>query len=157
MKMARDMPRHTGSHRSRHASAVVYRGQAAGFGFNSMKSHPFQAKYGKNTEAIFLHSEVDAIKNSLKTIGLRELARSTLYVVRVKQVSSTDTRTVQGMSCPCEGCARARAVPVLLLSLTYGRWCIHWTIADSAAILLVDTAAKPATMIPETGYVSQGS
>lgn len=109
MKMARDMPRHTGSHRSRHASAVVYRGQAAGFGFNSMKSHPFQAKYGKNTEAIFLHSEVDAIKNSLKTIGLRELARSTLYVVRVKQVSSTDTRTVQGMSCPCEGCARAIA------------------------------------------------
>lgn len=109
MKMARDMPRHTGSHRSRHASAVVYRGQAAGFGFNSMKSHPFQAKYGKNTEAIFLHSEVDAIKNSLKTIGLRELARSTLYVVRVKQVSSTDARIVQGMSCPCEGCARAIA------------------------------------------------
>jgi deoxycytidylate deaminase len=109
MKMARDMPRPLGSHRSRHASAIVYRGTAAGFGFNRMKSHPFQAKYGKNRDAIFLHSEVDAIKNSLRNISLRELTRSTLYVVRVKQVSSTDSTLVQGMSCPCEGCAMAIA------------------------------------------------
>jgi len=109
LKMVRDLPRNDRSHRSRHASAVVYRGAAAGFGFNSLKSHPFQARYGKNRDAIFLHSEVDAIKNSLKSISLRELSRSTLYVVRIKQISGTDTGLVQGMSCPCEGCARAIA------------------------------------------------
>jgi deoxycytidylate deaminase len=109
MKMAQDLPRNDRSHRSRHASAVVYRGQVAGFGFNSMKSHPLAAKFRKNPHAIYLHSEVDAIKNSLRNLTLRELGKSTLYVVRARQYSSTDTRIVQGLACPCEGCVRAIA------------------------------------------------
>jgi len=110
MKMVHDMPKSELSHRSsRHASAVVYRGQLAGLGFNQMKTHPLQARFGRNKDAIYIHSEIDAIKNSLRHITPRELSRSTLYVVRIKQVSSTDKSTIQGLSCPCEGCKRAIA------------------------------------------------
>ena len=107
LKMVADMPRLPTSHNSRHASAIVYRNQVAAFGFNSLKSHPLQVKYGKNSESIFLHSEVDAIKNSLRSLSLRELSRSTIYVARIKQISSVDNRLVPGMSCPCAGCMRA--------------------------------------------------
>ena len=109
LKMIRDLPRNDHHHRSRHAGAIVLRGQAVGFGFNSLKTHPLQERFKKNPHAIFLHSEIDAIKNSLKSISVRDLGRSTLYIARIKQVSSTDHRLVQGMSCPCEGCARALA------------------------------------------------
>lgn len=106
-RILEDMPRDPAL-RSHHASAVVYRNNVAGFGFNSMKSHPFQARYGRNRHAIYLHSEVDAIKNSLKNISLRELSRSTLYVVRIKQDQQTRL-IVPGLARPCEGCARAIA------------------------------------------------
>jgi tRNA(Arg) A34 adenosine deaminase TadA len=79
-----------------------------GMGFNSMKSHPFQARFGKNKDAIFLHSEVAAIKNSLRHVSTRELAKSTLYVVRIKQDQFT-REMVPGIARPCAGCARAIA------------------------------------------------
>jgi len=104
--MVQDLPDAHLAHRSRHASAVVYRGRVAGFGFNSMKTHPLQARFRKNPHAIFLHSEVDAIKNSLRHISLTELSKSTLYVVRVKTHNVTQ-QIVQGLACPCEGCAKA--------------------------------------------------
>ena len=109
MKMAQDAPRDDRSHRSRHASAVVYRGQVAGFGFNSMKTSPFQARFRKNPHAIHIHSEVDAIRTALRRLSEKELSKATLYVVRAKQVSSIDNRIVQGLSQPCEGCERAIA------------------------------------------------
>ena len=108
IKMVHDLPRDDLSHKSRHGSAMVYRGLVAGFGFNSQKTHPFQARYRKNPHAIHIHSEVAAIKNSLRNLSLRELSRSTLYVVRIKEDPITH-QIVQGMSCPCEGCARCIA------------------------------------------------
>jgi deoxycytidylate deaminase len=106
MKMVRDLPRNDLAHRARHASAIVYRDHIVGFGINQMKSHPLQAKFRKNPHAIFLHSEVDSIKNSLRNISLEKLKRSTLYVVRIKEDHITH-KIVQGLARPCEGCARA--------------------------------------------------
>jgi tRNA(Arg) A34 adenosine deaminase TadA len=94
--------------RSHHASAVVYRNSLVGIGFNSMKSHPFQARFGKNKDAIFLHSEVAAIKNSIRHLSERELNRSTLYVTRIKQ-DQFSRQMVPGIARPCAGCARAIA------------------------------------------------
>jgi tRNA(Arg) A34 adenosine deaminase TadA len=108
IKMLQDMPRTELSHRSRLASAVVYRGSLVSFGFNSLKTHPLQAKYSKNPWSIHLHSEIDAIKNSLRHIDQRELSKSTLYVARVKQEQFT-MRSIQGLAKPCPGCARAIA------------------------------------------------
>ena len=104
MKMVQDVPREGLHHSSRHAAAVVYKRTVAGVGFNKMKTHPIQAKFGKNAHAIYLHSEVDAIINSLRSITLDELRKSTLYVVRAKQLSTNEKRIVQGSSCPCSGC-----------------------------------------------------
>jgi hypothetical protein len=109
LRFAQDTPRDQSRRMSLHASAVVYRGQAAGFGFNSMKSSPFQARFGKNPHAIFIHSEIAAIRSSLRRLSLRELSRSTLYVARVKQTSSTNKNMIQGLSRPCAGCERAIA------------------------------------------------
>ena len=50
------------------AAAVVHRNRIVSVGFNRMKSHPFQAKYAKNSEAIYLHAEIHSIKNALREI-----------------------------------------------------------------------------------------
>jgi deoxycytidylate deaminase len=109
LKMVRDSPRTEWSHRARHASAVVYRGQVVAFGFNSMKSHPFAARFCKNPHALYLHAETAAIYNSLRRISLNELCKSTLYVARLKQSSSLDTSLVAADSRPCIGCTNAIA------------------------------------------------
>lgn len=83
------------------ASGVVHKGNLVATGVNSYKSSPFAARFSKNPEAIFLHAETDAIKSALKVLTLKELSRSSLYVVRVKKDGS------YGNSCPCIGCTRA--------------------------------------------------
>jgi deoxycytidylate deaminase len=91
---------------SRVASCLVYKNDIVSFGFNQKKSHPFQAKYSKNSKAIFLHSETDCIKNALKVLSLDELARSTLYICRMRLIGN---RECFGLAMPCSGCARAIA------------------------------------------------
>jgi len=106
--MLEDMPTTDMSHRSRLASAVVYRGDLVSFGFNSLKTHPLQAKYSKNPFSIHLCVEFDSVINAVLGIFLRELSKSTLYVARVKKEQFT-LRNIQGMAKPCPGCARAIA------------------------------------------------
>ena len=50
---------------ARIAAAIVQKNNIVSIGVNSRKSHPFQKKYGKNDDSIFLHAETDAIKNAL--------------------------------------------------------------------------------------------
>ena len=93
----------------RFAAAVVYRNKIVSVGYNRMKSHPFQAKYAKNPEAIYLHAEVHAIKNALREINVEDLPKCELYISRVKRPKAGDDRFVWGLSKPCAGCARAIA------------------------------------------------
>ena len=93
--------------KANHVSCIIHRNEVVSFGFNARKTHPFQAKYGKNTEAIFWHSEVHAIHNALKRISEEELSRATLYVVRVKADNAKHSRLIPAMSKPCDGCMRA--------------------------------------------------
>ena len=94
--------------KSKHAAMIWYKGDTF-LGINQLKSHPFQKEWGKNVDAIYLHSEIDAIKNALKGLTLEELAKSTLYICRVKHPSAQDRSWVWGNSKPCLGCARAIA------------------------------------------------
>jgi deoxycytidylate deaminase len=90
---------------ARLAAAIVIKNEIVSFGINKRKTHPFQKKYGKNSDAIFLHAEIDAIKNSLKYIGTDELSRASLYVARAKK---TGRHFMQGLAKPCEyGCCKA--------------------------------------------------
>jgi tRNA(Arg) A34 adenosine deaminase TadA len=118
-RLASDMPK---AGRARLATCIVHKGQVASFGFNQMKSHPFQARFGRNSDSIFLHSETDAIKNALRVLTTRELERSTMYVCRIKKPNPRSRTVVMGLARPCEGCARAIS--------TFGIRKVVWTLDD---------------------------
>jgi deoxycytidylate deaminase len=90
------------------AAAIVIKNEIISFGINKRKSHPFQKRFGKNSDAIFLHAEIDAIKNALRHVSQEELSRASLYVARAKKTEKRNY--IQGMAKPCEkGCQCAIA------------------------------------------------
>ena len=91
---------------SRIAASVVYRSKVVAYGYNHKKSHPFQAKFCKNKDAVFFHAEVHAIKNSLRIIGVDDLAKCDLYIVRAKRENSSQKTWVTGLAKPCSGCQK---------------------------------------------------
>ena len=104
-KIATDIVNPVGGN-ARLAACIVYKNDVVAFGVNQMKSHPFQAKYGKNSDSVFLHAETSAIKNALKYISHDELEKSTLYICRVKYMDHTKKKLIFGLSKPCPGCFR---------------------------------------------------
>lgn len=94
-------------HRSKHSALILYKNEIISVGFNRIKSHPFQKKYAKANEAIFLHAEISAIKQSLRRITLKELSKSTLYVARIRLNNENKPHFMY--SKPCDGCMRAIA------------------------------------------------
>lgn len=89
------------------AACLVLRNEVIAIGFNSDKSHPLQKRFGKNSESIFKHAEIDCIVNSLKHLDVDELKACTLYVHRVKKNNKGDVNWVDGMAEPCAGCQNA--------------------------------------------------
>lgn len=94
-------------HRSKHSAVIVYKNDVISLACNKSKSHPFQKRYSKANEAIFLHAEVAAIHNALKRVSLKELSKSTMYVCRVR--INNDNKPFFSYSRPCDGCMRAIA------------------------------------------------
>lgn len=92
-------------HRSKHSALILYKNEIISVGFNRIKSHPFQKKYAKANEAIFLHAEISAIKQSLRRISLKELSKSTMYVARIRLNNENKPHFMY--SKPCDGCMRA--------------------------------------------------
>jgi len=86
------------------SACIVKKGKKIAFGFNQMKSHPFQAEYGKNDQSIFWHAETHCIFNALRR-G-EDLTGSTLYVSRAKKTKPRG-KWVFGLSQPCPGCIKA--------------------------------------------------
>lgn len=96
--------------RTRIAACVVYKNEIISIGINQLKSHPFQAKFSRHEDSIFLHAETDAIKNALKHISVAQLSKASLFVCRVKyDENSRKKLKMRGMCKPCEGCQRAIA------------------------------------------------
>jgi len=91
---------------SRIAAIVVRKDRVISYGYNHKKSHPFQAKYCKNKDAVFFHAEIHAIKNALKTIDVDDLSKCDLYVVRAKRRNSTSKNWITGLAKPCIGCQK---------------------------------------------------
>lgn len=90
---------------ARIAAAVVRKGKVISYGYNHKKSHPFQAKFGKNKDAVFFHAEVHAIKNALDSIEVDDLSKCELYIVRAKR-NNENKNWVTGLSKPCTGCQK---------------------------------------------------
>lgn len=87
------------------AAALVHRNKVISYGLNSMKSHTFQKRYGKNEHAVFLHAEVDCIRNA-KKLRFDRFDGCMLYVARVKYNNTEKERFIDGLAMPCEGCMR---------------------------------------------------
>jgi deoxycytidylate deaminase len=97
-----------GSHpRTFISAAITHKNRVISYGTNQMKTHPFQVKYQRNAESIFLHAEIAAIKNALRFIDVEDLLETTLYVCRQKYIASHKKQMISGLAKPCEGCARA--------------------------------------------------
>lgn len=95
---------------ARISAMLVIKNKPIAFGTNQRKSHPFQAKYGKNKDAIFLHAETSAIKNALNRIDAADLQNATLYIARAKKATNhPNSRDIQGIAKPCTGCLRCIA------------------------------------------------
>lgn len=98
---------------ARLAAAIVYKNSIVSIGINKKKSHPFQSRFTRHPDAIMLHAENDAIINALRHISLDELAKSKLFVARVRYKSAEtnlDKSNLQrAMARPCAGCQRAIA------------------------------------------------
>ena len=87
------------------AAGIVYKKHLVATGVNSYKTHPMMWEFGKNQDALFLHAEVDAIKNALRLISVDQISKAELYIVRVKKDGKRGW--VKGLAKPCEGCQRA--------------------------------------------------
>ena len=90
---------------ARIAASVVRKGKVISYGYNHKKSHPFQAKFCKNKDAVFFHAEVHAIKNALISIDVDDLSKCELYIVRAKRDKS-NRKWITGLSKPCIGCQK---------------------------------------------------
>jgi tRNA(Arg) A34 adenosine deaminase TadA len=86
--------------KTKHAAAIYLGNKLISVGVNQLKTHPLQARFGINRDAIYLHAEIDAIRNALKRISLDDLSRTTLYVARIRDGKPK-------LSKPCAGCTRA--------------------------------------------------
>jgi len=107
MPMLKALAETADDHRSRHAAAIVYRNRIVAVGTNHFKTHPFQIKYRRRPDAIYLHAEVAAIKRAIWHLSEKELKRSMLISVRIKYDNRLNPRL--GMPKPCEGCQKAIA------------------------------------------------
>lgn len=89
------------------AAGIVYRNHVIATGINSYKTHPMMLQFGKNSEALFIHAEIDAIKNALRLITPDQLSKCDMYVVRVKRPDNNLRSWCHGLAKPCVGCQRA--------------------------------------------------
>ena len=100
---------HDGAAKSKIASLLVFRNKPIAIGYNSMKTHPMQAKFGKNPDAICIHAEIDCIRKASFLLKSEDFKKATMIVMRAKRDGSW------GLARPCiskngQGCQMAISV-----------------------------------------------
>lgn len=101
----------------RMSSMLVIKNEIISIGSATMKSHPYQKRFGKTEQSIFLHAEINSIQKALRRISVDDLSSSTLFICRVKMFSTQCYTNVKhyhhkkypgyGLARPCSGCFRA--------------------------------------------------
>lgn len=87
IRMAYDLAYdHEGAFRAKICAILVHKNHIA-FGFNMEKSDPYCMEFQKHKDSIFIHAEINAIKNAIfhKNFDENMLSRSTMYVARSKK------------------------------------------------------------------------
>ena len=96
---------------SARVTAVLKLGSFSVWANNSKKSHPFQKRFGKNEDCIYLHAEIAAIKEWIDAehpFDPDALKKAEMYVMRAKRAHKKGP-WVTGLAKPCPGCQRALA------------------------------------------------
>jgi len=91
-------------------SSIYIGNKLVSYGFNSRKTHPLQYYYSKNSSAICIHAEIDAIRNALRFVHVDELKGASIYIARAKAPAPRKPKSLMGLAKPCSGCARAISV-----------------------------------------------
>jgi len=91
------------------AAGIVYKKHLIATGVNSYKTHPLMLKPGYRDGQLFMHAEVDAIRNALRLVDAEDLSKCDIYVVRVKRPSKNSKNWIRALAEPCDGCARTIA------------------------------------------------
>lgn len=86
-------------HLPRLGAVLVTRDGHVHYGQNKYKTHPLQARFGRNEDSIYLHAEVDAIVQAMRLGSPTDGA--SLYVARVLRDGTV------ALAKPCIGCQRA--------------------------------------------------
>lgn len=82
---------------------IVIKNRIIAFGTSKEKTHPFQMLHGKNEEAIYLHAEIDAVRNALRFVDENALRKATMYIARAKNEHPVGP-VIPGKAKPCKGC-----------------------------------------------------
>lgn len=91
------------------SAGIVYKKHLIATGVNQYKTHPIMMGPGYRDGQIFLHAEIDAIRNALRLINQQQLTRCELRIVRVKRPRKGSNAWIHGLARPCPGCTRAIA------------------------------------------------
>ena len=83
------------------SACITYKHRIISVGTNIRKTDPFQKRFGKTSEHIYLHAEILALKRALYLLTPDQLAKCTLYVVRLTKGG------VSAPATPCIGCQKA--------------------------------------------------
>jgi len=93
--------------RVRMAAGLVYRRQIIAMGVNQMKTHPWMMEEnGYRPGQMFIHAEIDAIRNALRNVTVDQLSKCSLHIVRVKRPHIGAKTWIHGLAKPCPGCAK---------------------------------------------------
>lgn len=95
----------TSKHRAKLAAAIVLKNEIISIGVNSLKTHPLQAKFGRDIYSVHIHAEIDAIVKALRLLKPSDLKKATLYVARIKHDRAGNL--IPGLAKPCTGCMQA--------------------------------------------------
>jgi deoxycytidylate deaminase len=89
--------------------AILRVGDSTFLGLPRRKTHPLQAKFSSNEHALYLHAEIDAIRQALTFFRYHapsKLSQASLHVLRIRQTKPKGSYE-ECLAKPCEGCMRA--------------------------------------------------
>lgn len=92
-------------------AAILLANKRLFLGYNSRKTHPLAKKFGKNSDAVCLHAEIDAIRTCTAQGVSPE--GGTMWVARVLKNGQP------ALAKPCPGCQAAL--------VAFGIKEVHWT------------------------------
>ena len=93
--------------RAKIVAAIVKNNKVISYGFNQNKTHTLQARYTRRYQAVYIHAEIDAIKNALRKIPVEDFVKCDLYVARSRYVAGEKKVLISGLAKPCLGCQKA--------------------------------------------------